>query len=255
MAKIYGFKASDGEPKGVAVNDDGELIVNANYPAASYTPEAVYDTVDLSTGGAITGGDDFTVWYNSWGIFHEKDDYDFGVSHPGRHPAACTGFGRTGGGVRMTLTEAHTKKINDLGIGKNVTSKISVYDQIAALRKQVAAISAAMKVPLEADFKALEDLVASEKAKKEKKVETVKPKKASAKKSKWFNMRRHISPAQEADLRRLYFSEYKKRIKAGEHSPFAAMMADLAQLAERNRIYPVIFWWNTKRLIPWGSGG
>ena len=54
-------------------------------------------------------------------------------------------------------------------------------------------------------------------------------------------MRRHISPAQEADLRRLYFSEYKKRIKAGEHSPFAAMMADLAQLAVRNRIYPVVF--------------
>jgi len=49
-------------------------------------------------------------------------------------------------------------------------------------------------------------------------------------------MRRHISPAQEADLRRLYFSEYKKRIKAGEHSPFAAMMADRAQLIERNRI-------------------
>lgn len=38
---------------------------NANYPTASYTPEAVYDTVDLSTGGAITGGDDFTVWYMS----------------------------------------------------------------------------------------------------------------------------------------------------------------------------------------------
>lgn len=38
---------------------------NANYPAASYTPEAVYDTVDLSTGAAITGGDDFTVWYMS----------------------------------------------------------------------------------------------------------------------------------------------------------------------------------------------
>lgn len=81
----------------------------------------------------------------------------------------------------MTLSEAQTKKINDLGIGKNVTSKISVDDQIAALRKQVAAISAAMKVPLEADFKALEDLVASEKAKKEKKAE---PAKKTAKKSK-----------------------------------------------------------------------
>ena len=33
MAKIYGFKSSDGEPKGVAVNDDGELIVNTNSSA------------------------------------------------------------------------------------------------------------------------------------------------------------------------------------------------------------------------------
>ncbi|MFA7220148.1 MAG: hypothetical protein WC119_06615 [Synergistaceae bacterium] len=33
MAKIYGFKSSDGEPKGVAVNDDGELIVNADSSA------------------------------------------------------------------------------------------------------------------------------------------------------------------------------------------------------------------------------
>ena len=84
----------------------------------------------------------------------------------------------------MTLTEAKIKQINDIGIGKNVNSKLPLEAQIAAIREQVAAISAAMKVPLEADFKALEDLVASEKAKKEKKVETVKPKKASAKKSK-----------------------------------------------------------------------
>jgi hypothetical protein len=84
----------------------------------------------------------------------------------------------------MTLTEAKTKQINDLGIGKNVTSKISVDDQIAALRKQIAALSEAAKVPLVADFQALEDLVASEKAKKEKKVETVKPAKKTAKKSK-----------------------------------------------------------------------
>jgi hypothetical protein len=54
-------------------------------------------------------------------------------------------------------------------------------------------------------------------------------------------MRRHISPAQEADLRRLYFSEYKKRIKAGEQAPFAATMADLTQLKERTRISPVVF--------------
>ena len=70
----------------------------------------------------------------------------------------------------MTLTEAQQKKIIDRGIGDNITSQKNIYDQIAAIREQVAAISAAMKVPLEADFKALEDLVASEKAKKEKKV-------------------------------------------------------------------------------------
>lgn len=84
----------------------------------------------------------------------------------------------------MTLTEAHTKKINDLGIGKNVTSKISVDDQIAALRKQIAALSEAAKVPLDKDFQALEDLVAVEKAKKEKKAEPAKSTKKTAKKSK-----------------------------------------------------------------------
>lgn len=53
--------------------------------------------------------------------------------------------------------------------------------------------------------------------------------------------RRPILPSQEADLRRLYFSEYKRLIKAGEQAPFAGMMADLTQLKERNRISPVIF--------------
>jgi|GEM_PF-2769840 hypothetical protein len=46
----------------------------------------------------------------------------------------------------------------------------------------------------------------------------------------------YILPSQEADLRRLYFSEYKRRIKAGDLPPFAATMADRAQLIERNRI-------------------
>jgi len=36
---------------------------NANYAAASYTVETTYHTVDVATGGAITGGDDFTIWY------------------------------------------------------------------------------------------------------------------------------------------------------------------------------------------------
>ena len=84
----------------------------------------------------------------------------------------------------MTLTEAQQKKLNDLAIGKIVTCKISVDDQIAAIRSQVAAISAAMKVPLAADFKALEDLVAAEKAKKEKKAEPAKSTKKTTKKSK-----------------------------------------------------------------------
>jgi hypothetical protein len=84
----------------------------------------------------------------------------------------------------MTLTEAQQKKIIDRGIGDNITSQKNIYDQIAAIREQVAAISAAMKVPLEADFKALEDLVAAEKAKKEKKAEPAKSTKKTTKKSK-----------------------------------------------------------------------
>lgn len=40
---------------------------NADYPAASYTYSNPYDTVDVSAGGAITGGDDFTIWYVSRG--------------------------------------------------------------------------------------------------------------------------------------------------------------------------------------------
>ena len=70
----------------------------------------------------------------------------------------------------MTLSEAQQKRLNDLAIGKIVTGKMPLDDQIAALRKQIAALSKAAKVPLDKDFQALEDLVAAEKAKKEKKV-------------------------------------------------------------------------------------
>jgi hypothetical protein len=38
---------------------------NADWPAASYTVDTTYDTVDVSTGGAIVGGDDFTIYYRS----------------------------------------------------------------------------------------------------------------------------------------------------------------------------------------------
>ena len=68
----------------------------------------------------------------------------------------------------MTLSEAQQKRLNDLAIGKIVTGQISIDDQIAAIRKQVGALSEAAKVPLDADFQALDELVASEKAKKEK---------------------------------------------------------------------------------------
>ena len=70
----------------------------------------------------------------------------------------------------MTLTDAQKKKLDDIGIGKSVTGQICHDDQIAAIRKQLVAVSGALKVPLDADFQVLEDLVASEKAKKEKKV-------------------------------------------------------------------------------------
>jgi hypothetical protein len=83
----------------------------------------------------------------------------------------------------MTLSEAQQKRLNDLAIGKIVTGQISIDDQIAALRKQITALSKAAKVPIDADFKALEDLVEAEKAKKEKKSEPVKAKK-TAKKAK-----------------------------------------------------------------------
>ncbi len=69
----------------------------------------------------------------------------------------------------MTLTEAQQKRLNDLAIGKIVTGKISVDDQIAAIRKQLILVSEAVKVPLDKDFKALEDLVAVEKRKRKRK--------------------------------------------------------------------------------------
>jgi len=84
----------------------------------------------------------------------------------------------------MTLSEAQQKRLNDLAIGKIVTGQISIDDQIAAIRKQLVAVSEAMKVPPDPDFKALEDVVASEKAKKETKETPAKSKK-TAKKSKW----------------------------------------------------------------------
>lgn len=84
----------------------------------------------------------------------------------------------------MTLTDDRKKLLSDLALGKIISGKMNWDAQFAALRKQLILVSEALKVPLDPDFQALEDLVASEKAKKEKKVETVKPAKKTTKKSK-----------------------------------------------------------------------
>ena len=57
----------------------------------------------------------------------------------------------------MTLSEAQQKRLNDLAIGKIVTGQIPVDDQIAALRKQIAALSEAAKVAFDPDFQALDE--------------------------------------------------------------------------------------------------
>ena len=84
----------------------------------------------------------------------------------------------------MSLNEAQKKRLRDVAIGDIVNIKIPIEDQLAAIRKQLTAVSEAMKVPLDPDFKNLEDVVASEKAKKEKKAEPTKSTKKTAKKSK-----------------------------------------------------------------------
>ena len=38
---------------------------NADYPPASYTVNTANGTVDVSPGGAIVGGDDYTIWFHS----------------------------------------------------------------------------------------------------------------------------------------------------------------------------------------------
>jgi hypothetical protein len=68
------------------------------------------------------------------------------------------------------LTDAQKKRIGDIASGKGVNSKIPIEDQIAALRKQVIALSTAAKVPLVAELVSLEAVVASEKNKKTKSV-------------------------------------------------------------------------------------
>jgi hypothetical protein len=81
----------------------------------------------------------------------------------------------------MSLDEAQKKKLRDVAIGDIVNGKIPIVDQLAAIRKQLVAVSEALKVPLDKDFQALEDLVANEKVKKEEKEAPAKTKKTTKK--------------------------------------------------------------------------
>jgi len=45
-----------------------------------------------------------------------------------------------------------------------------------------------------------------------------------------------LTPQQKADLERAFYSEFKRRAKAGEPAPFAGMMAARQQLIDRNRL-------------------
>lgn len=66
------------------------------------------------------------------------------------------------------LTDEKKKILSDLAVGKNVTSSLSADKQFAALRKQMdLVLKANPKVEIDADYKALSELV--EKEKKEKK--------------------------------------------------------------------------------------
>lgn len=49
-------------------------------------------------------------------------------------------------------------------------------------------------------------------------------------------MKKILSPIPKAELERQFYTEFRRRIKAGEAAPFASMMAARAQLIERNRI-------------------
>lgn len=47
-----------------------------------------------------------------------------------------------------------------------------------------------------------------------------------------------LKPDQKADLERTFRAEYLRRVKAGEAEPYAALMAERAQMTEFNRLIP-----------------
>ena len=65
------------------------------------------------------------------------------------------------------LSDEKKKLLSDLAIGKNVTSEMSDNEQFAAIRKQMDNVLASnTKIVVDADYKALSELVAKEKEKK-----------------------------------------------------------------------------------------
>jgi len=67
------------------------------------------------------------------------------------------------------LSDEKKKLLSDLAIGKNVTSSMTTDDQLAAIRKQMDNVLASNpKITVDADYKALSELVAKEKEKKPK---------------------------------------------------------------------------------------
>lgn len=61
------------------------------------------------------------------------------------------------------LSEEQKKKIRDAALGEAITAKISIHDQIAALRKQITALAESEGVPLVSDLECLEKTVAEAK--------------------------------------------------------------------------------------------
>jgi hypothetical protein len=65
------------------------------------------------------------------------------------------------------LSDKKKKLLSDLAIGKNVTSSMTTDDQLAAIRKQMDNVLASnSKIAVDADYKALSELVAKEKKRK-----------------------------------------------------------------------------------------
>ena len=63
------------------------------------------------------------------------------------------------------LTEPQKKRISDRALGDSISQAMNIHDQVAAIRKQVVALSEAAKVPLVPELTSLEKVVSDKKAK------------------------------------------------------------------------------------------